>query len=289
MPRQLKIARRGSLAALTGALAALVLTASASAFTGEFAKFNYCPTTTPGVFKCLYSVTTGGKIILGKKETTITNPVTLQGGYGEGRTAKFYGATNGITLSKAKQTIPGGLLGILPPEKSPPLVALLSKFFLEGPLNTVEAVLELAKPASEIEISEYNVLLEEGLALKLPVKVHLENVFLGKSCYVGSEKSPIIWDLTAGKTSPLGPNTSITGSSGTAELKEEDEIAQLNGNELVENAWTAPEASGCGGILSFLVDPVLDTVLGLPAKDGANTAILKNTIDIGSAEGISEH
>lgn len=294
MVRQLQILKRGGTAALFGALGVLCFAGSASAHSGEFAKFNYCPSTNPEVFKCVLSVTNGGKIILGKKTTPIVSPVTLQGGYSstnreKKHISKFFAATNGITLSKTPEAVPGGLLGIVPPESSPPLVKLLSKFFFENSLTGVNATLELAKPATEIEISEYNILAEEELALKLPVKVHLENPFLGSSCYVGSSSSPIIWNLTSGTTSPPEPNKPITGSSGISEQKENAEIAQLNGNILVENAWSAPEATGCGGILSFLVDPVIDAELGLPAKAGVNTTILENTIDIATPASVNAH
>jgi hypothetical protein len=277
---------------LFGALLALGVSQSAFAHTGEFSKFNYCPSTNAEVKKCLDSVTVGGDIILGKKTTPIESPVTLQGGYGKANAehiSKFFEATNGITLSKTPQNVPGGLLGIVPPESSPPLVKLLSKFFFENSITGVKATLELAKPASEIQISEFNLLIEEEVALKLPVKVHLENPFLGSSCYVGSSSSPLIWNLTTGPTAPPGPNTSIHGTSGLLEGKEEDEIITLTGNELVENAWAAPEATGCGGILSFLVDPVIDSELGLPAKAGMNTAILKNNIAISSAAAVNLH
>jgi hypothetical protein len=294
MARQLQIVRRGSLVALCGVLVALCGAASASAHTGEFAKFNYCPSTNSEVFKCLYSVTNSGSIVLGKKTTPILSPVTLQGGYSatnreKKRISKFFGATNGVTLSKTPQNVPGGLLGIVPPEKSPPLVKLLSKFFFENTLTAVFATLELAKPATEIEISEFNLLAEEGVALKLPVKVRLENPFLGSKCYVGSSSSPIIWNLTTGPTTTSEPNKSISGEAGAAELKEEGQIAQLNENKLVENDWSAPEASGCGGVLSFLVDPVIDLELGLPAKAGENTAILENTIDIATSGSVNSH
>jgi hypothetical protein len=185
--------------------------------------------------------------------------------------------------------VPGGLLGIVPPESSPPLVKLLSKFFFENKITGVNATLELAKPASEIEISEYHLLVEEGVALKLPVKVHLENPFLGSSCYVGSSSSPLIWNLTTGETNPPGPNKAIHGTSGQLEGLEEDRIIELLGNELVENAWAAPEASGCGGILSFLVDPVINAELGLPAKAGTNTSILKNNIFVASSIAVNKH
>ena len=101
------------------------------------------------------------------------------------RISKFFAAINGETLTKVGQPVPGGLLGIVPPESSPPSVKLLSKWFFENKFTGVNVILELAKPASKNEISELNVSAEEGLALKLPVKVRLENPFLGSNCYVG--------------------------------------------------------------------------------------------------------
>jgi len=292
MLKQIKTLRWGG-ALLAGAVAALCLPAGALAHTGEFERFNFCPSTTSGVVKCIVAVTNGGEITLGKKKTPIINKVTLQGGIDEANEetniSAFVGATNGITLSKTPQPVPGGLLGIVPPEKSPALVKLLSKFFFENELTGINATLELAKPASEIQISNYNLLVEEGLAMKLPVKVHLENPFLGSSCYVGSSSKPIIWNLTTGPTSPLAPNVSIHGKAGFAELKEKSEIIELTENELVENAWAAPEATGCGGILSFLVDPVIDGQIGLPASDGNNTSVLKNTIWGASVGAVNSH
>jgi hypothetical protein len=275
-----------------GALVALCLPAAASAHTGDFAKFNQCPSTTPGVVHCLYSVTNSGEIVLGTKTTKIEHPVTLQGGYSEENAegfSTFYAASNGETLTKAAQNVPGGLLGIVPPESSPPLVKLLSKFFFENSITGVTATLELAKPASEIKLSNFNLLVEEGTALYLPVKVHLQNPFLGSSCYVGSSSSPIIWPLTTGPTSPPEPNKSITGKPGFVELKDNFELAQLTENTLVENAWSAPAATGCGGIISFLVDPVIDSMIGLPSASGHNTAILNNTIDTATVGSVNAH
>ena len=138
-------------------------------------------------------------------------------------------------------------------------------------------------------INEFNLLVAEGVALKLPVKVHLENPFLGSSCYVGSSSSPLIWNLTTGTTKPNPPNTAITGKPGFPEVKEEYELVQITENTLVENNWSAPAATGCGGILSFLVDPVIDSMLGLPAAAGSNTAILNNTIDSATVGSVNAH
>jgi hypothetical protein len=265
----------------------------ASAHTGEYAKFNYCPSTTTEVFKCIYSVTEGGEVVLGKKKVPIVNPVTLQGGFAkpnkETKFSKFFAATNGITLSKAAQPVPGGLLGIVPPESSPPLVKALSKFFFENGLTGVNSTLELAKPATEIQISEFHLVSEEGIALELPVKVHLENPFLGSNCYVGSSTSPLTWKLTTATTAPPLPNTAIKGTAGEVEFKDEGRILQLNKGELVDNAWSAPSASGCGGILSFLVNPIINSQIGLASAAGHNAAILKTTSDVAAIKAVNEH
>ena len=90
----------------------------------------------------------GGEVVLGTKKVTITGKTVLQGGVtepGEDEFGKMFAAKNGITLSKTPQTVPGGLLGIVPPESSPPLVKLLSAFFFENALTGVNSTLELAK------------------------------------------------------------------------------------------------------------------------------------------------
>src|SRR5436305_14947006 len=106
---------------LLAAIAVLGLSVSAQAkLTGNYVKFAQCPYKNEELNKCIYSVTESGEVVLGSKKVPIVNPVVLQGGYGEGieekegaEFAKFYGATNGVTLSKAAQPVPGGLAGII--------------------------------------------------------------------------------------------------------------------------------------------------------------------------------
>lgn len=264
---------------------------NALAHTGEWAKFNYCPSTETNVAKCLYSLTTGGEVVLGNKKVPIVNPVTLQGGLSKPTSGvrSMFAATNGVTLSKTPEAVPGGLLGIVPPESSPWLVKQLSKFFFENGLTGVNATLELAKPASEVKLNELNLESGEGLALELPVKVHLENPFLGKECYVGSSSSPLTWKLTTGKTTPSAGIEPITGSPGLGEFKEEGTLLQINNAKLVENNWSAPKATGCGGILSFLVNPIIDAQIGLPTAAGHNKSILETTNDLATVGAVNLH
>jgi hypothetical protein len=278
-------------------VASLALAASASAkLVGEYTKFQNCPFKTAGVERCIQSVTEGGTIVLGKKTVTIEKAVTLQGGYPEAPEegpeagfSKLVAATNGQTLTKAAQNVPGGLLGIVPPESSPPLVKALSKFFFENALTGVTSTLELAKSASDVKVSELHLAEGEGIALVMPVKVHLENPFLGKSCFVGSSSSPITWNLTSGTTVPPKGTEPISGKIGEVDFIDGGRILHLIGNELVDNTWSAPTASGCGGILSFLVNPIINTQVGLSSPAGKNSTRLVNSIYEATAAAVNKN
>ncbi len=283
------------MAAMAVAAAVACLPAGAWAHEGAFARFNECPSTTEGVSHCLYSVTSGGKVVLGNKSTPIVNPVTLQGGYSEENEEtgfeRFYGATNDETLSKTPQPVPGGLVGLVPPESAPLLVKIALALVLDNGFTGVNATLELAQPASDIELSSFSLLAKFGVALKLPVKVHLENPLLGSSCYVGSESSPLIWNLTTGKTKPPAPYESISGKAGFASILENGELTEITENTLADNTWEAPAATGCGGALSALVDPIINSslVAGLPAEAGKNEAILENTLSTATSGSVNSH
>lgn len=272
---------RISLALLLVALAALSLVASASAakLTGDYAKFANCPLDNAEAWKCFYSTTVGGEVALGSRKVPIVNPAVLQGAYAEPDKkgfSKFVGATGGETLSEASQPLPGGLLGIVAPQDSSPLVKTLVAILFENNLTKVSATLELAGSPSAIRVSENNLGGEIGTALKLPVKIHLENAFLGPACYVGSSSSPVIWNLSSGTTSPPKPAKPITGTIGEFDFLDEGRLIETKGTKLVDNAWATPVASGCGGPLSSLVNPLVNASAGLPAPAGTNTTILEN-------------
>ena len=275
-------------------VAALAFAPVASAHEGEWAKFNNCPSTVEGVFKCVHSVTTGGRVKLGVKNVPIVHPVTLDGGYSQAnseRISTFYGAANGETLQAVPQPVPGGLSGLVNcKEISLWWLRESCEAIFENGLTGVNATLELAKPASEIQISEFNLIAKKGVALKLPVKVHLENPLLGSGCYVGSSSSPLVWNLTTGTTSPPPPAEPLTGTFGTPSFSEGSQILNITGAQLVENNWSAPHASGCGGFLvEYILDPIIDASVGLPAAAGTNEAVLVNTLNIALASKVNEH
>jgi hypothetical protein len=254
--------------------------------TGEFAPFKYCPLSDAAVEDCVLAETTGGKFTIGKRTVPIVKTVTLQGGFKENPETgvlEFVGAEGAETLSKTPQPVPGGLFNIVAPESLPTWLQEIFNDFINEGITGVTATNELAAPASEIGLSTENLLTEKGTALSLPLKIKLSNVFLGESCYVGSEAAPVVIDFTTGETSPPAPNKPIHGAAGTFSHNPDFTLITLSGGKLVNNSFAAPEAQGCGGILSFLIDPAVNKELGLPSPAGTNTAILEGKLSTANA------
>ncbi len=257
--------------------------------TPPFAQFADCPLSNAAVTQCILASTTSGEFTVGKKTVPINKTITLQGGTipnektGE---VEFVGAENGETLSKTALYVPGGLFGTKPPESWPKEAKERFEEMINKGLTGVTETTELAKPASAIKLSTENLIFEEGVALQLPVKIKLSNFLLGSSCYVGSESDPIILNLTTGTTSPPEPNKPIKGSRGELSIEYEGALVVLSGGSLVDNAFAAPGANGCGGALSGLIDPLVDSQFGVPAASGHNTAILTGKLEDGYAPAV---
>jgi hypothetical protein len=281
---------------LLAAVFAAVMVLPASAFaaphspTGAFARFNDCKLSNPNVEICLFAESSAGSFTMGKKTVPIKKPVVLQGGieahgniFGP---LTFVGAEDGNSLTKVPQPVPGGLLGVTAPTWWPLFLQELFNETINNGFTGVNATLELAGSPSAVKLSALNILTASGIGLAMPVKVHLENPFLGSSCYVGSNSSPINVNLTSGTTSPPPPNTPISGSPGEFGTEAEGAIIVLNKNKLVDNSFAAPGANGCGGLFSFLIDPFVNSIVGVPSAAGTNTAILEGTTWMGVAEAV---
>lgn len=278
---------------VVASLASLALASPAMATehhpTGKFAPFAQCPLSNPAVELCTVANTTSGEFTVGKRTVPINKTITLQGGFIVNQTTgalEVVGAEDGNTLSKTALYVPGGLLDIVAPEYlNKEAKEKFEKAINEG-LTGVTETTELAAPASDIGLSTENLIEETGTALSLPIKIKLGNVFLGSECYVGSNAAPIMLNLTTGTTAPPKPNEPIKGSRGTIEFNEAFTLITLSGGKLVNNSFAAPEAKGCGGILSSIVDKAVDEELGLPAAAGHNTAILQGKLATGLAEAV---
>jgi hypothetical protein len=295
----MKVTRRQRVLGLTLAVAAAVMALAVASPalatpTGEYAVFAQCPLSNEALNACIDAKTETGEFIVGKEKVPISKAITLQGGFIENEETgalTFVGAANGETLSKTPQAVPGGLAGLVACKEIKEIIERIAcELVFENGVTGVNATTELAAPASSIGLNEGNLLGEEGTALSLPIKVHLENPFLGSECYIGSNSSPVVLNLTTGTTSPPAPNKPIKGSVGKVEVNTEGTILTLSKNSLVNNSFAAPGSSGCGGILlSWILDPIINGKLGLPSAAGTNTAILTGTLHQAGAARVREH
>jgi len=288
--------------ALAASLATFAFASSASATPkGVFSVFSDCPVEDPGVELCTYGLTTGGEFALGSTKVPINQTITLQGGAvwtGNEENHKEYfllPAKDGKSLSETPLNVPGGLTGLVNCEEIKgegwfeAAARSVCKEIFENKVTGVTAQTELVATMTNPAILNLVALSqEEGTALTLPVRVHLKNPLLGEECYIGSTSHPIQLHLTTGTTSPPSPNKPISGKRGEAETLERNEqfMLRLFNNSLVDNAYLAPEAEGCGEFFSFLIDPLIDAKIGLPSAAGHNTAILNGELKTATVEAV---
>jgi hypothetical protein len=257
---------RAAISALAAIASTALLGAPAAALADsklaeEFAPFANCPVAS--VHTCVLAVTSGGEFVIGHKTVPIDKTITLQGGLA----TEAFGAqplvapTHGEALSKTPLTVPGGLAGI-------------------GELGgEVSATAELAGPPSSVILDQDSFLFDTGTAVTLPLKVKLENPVLGSECYIGSDSEPIVLHLGTGKTSPPPPTESIHGGHSAPVAIGKRKIVLVEKDTLVDNDFVVPGASGCGGTLSSLIDPIVDLDVGIPSAAGENTAIMSGSLE----------
>jgi hypothetical protein len=286
--RSLASLRIGALVLAAAAMLVLAAAVPAMAESKDFEVFKQCPTKNPAVNLCVFVQSSGGEFTIGNKTVPVNKTITLQGGSilnEETGAETFVAAANGETLSKTPLTVPGGLIGIKAPTWWPKFIQeWFNKLINEG-FTGVTATSELVGTPG---ISRSNLLSTEGVALSLPVRLHLNNAILGSECYVGSKAHPVTFNLTTGTTSPPAPNKPITGAVGELEFKDEFTLVIIKGNKVVDNAFSAPGTEGCGGIFSFLVNGLVSEILGVPAAAGHNTAILEGSLQNATAEAVKK-
>jgi hypothetical protein len=271
---------------------------SAQPLTGPFAVFNQCPRFTKGVNFCSYTQIESGGARIGSGGLLVVNPITLQGGYERNEekepvTERFVGSLDGETLSRTPQPIPGGMSGLINCEEIKGRGFLGRAFrkvcqaVLGNPsLIALNATTELAGPAGRVGLSTDNLVNEEGIALSLPVKIHLESPLLGRECYIGTDWNPIVLNLTDATTSPPPPNEPISGKLGRLDVltSEGYTYVEVKGATLVDDSFAVPAVNGCGGFFSSLLDPILDAKLGLPAPAGYNTVLYNISARLATVE-----
>ncbi|HEY3759216.1 MAG TPA: hypothetical protein VGL37_05605 [Solirubrobacteraceae bacterium] len=260
-------------------------TPSSPSPTGPYAPFGECPLATPNVYDCLVGAVSGGELTFGKITVPINRTLTLQGGLArepETENTTLAPAVDGETLSQTPLEVPGGLLHMLgysspnPPPRGP-----LARW--SQAVNAVTVTLELVGP---VQVSEYNLLVEEGPTLVLPARLRFRNPLLGNECFIGSAAEPLTLALTDGTTNPPPPNQPIKGSPGVLALEQEGTIATLTDGTFVNNESAISAIHGCG--LFGALDGLLDHGIGLPSPAGSNTAIVEASLSLAAAVPVRE-
>jgi hypothetical protein len=246
-------------AAVTALLAvALLAPAAQAAETAPgYEQFSGCPTPaeSPETPICVRSDVTGGYLKTGSKTVPIENPLVLSGAVDfsfEGFTAGPEGG-----LSKVKQKVPGGVIGLTG------LTWLLELFGSEA--LTLYATTELAGIPSDFTFA----------TVTLPIKVHLTNPggLIGNNCYIGSVSDPVVLHNTTGTTEPPEGYEPLTGKE--AEFSETpDEVLHFSNGTYVDNTFPVPGANGCKlylfGFIPISINGLVNEQAGIPAPAGVN-------------------
>lgn len=275
---------------------AAIPAAHAGTPSGDYAVFKYCPyQTNPDVGACVVASVTSGAFKMGNASVPIGATITLQGGVIGLSDSPFFPAVGAPTMSPTPQTVPGGLLGIINPAPDWPFPLWVAFWNIVDSVNGVTAITE---PAGAASANFGNALFPpdtgDATAVRLPIRVRLQNPFLGGSCYIGSFSNPIVLNLVTNTTNPPPPNKPITGATGSFSSVETSNpdgfINYITGATLVDNSFAVPAASGCGNVALGLpiITPILEAIVsaavnlkeGFPSAAGKNTAIMVNNIVI---------
>ena len=268
------------LTALGGLMAALALAipAQGATLSGAWAPFTRCPVDQPAMLTapasgfgtaCVASDSPSGTFKIGKTSVT-TGETNLQFGVsGQDPADPSHGlivpVPNRGSLVAAPAKVPGGLLGLMCPSGNT-LIAKLCNSIGDSTPNKVMASVELAGEPSEFNAS--GALVTGTPVARLPVKVHLQNPLLGPNCYIGSDANPIV----------LRPETTVVGHASGAPFGGgfSGFILTVAGSTLGDDSFAVPKASGCGGALALLINPLVNAKEKLPSPAGQNAVVLDN-------------
>jgi hypothetical protein len=206
---------------------------------------------------------------------------------------KVFPTEGGETLEAPELKVSGGLglisKGIQERQEWPEALKAAFKEAKKNKESTLYVKIELAG-TSLFEhfggLSTERILLEEGPAFVLPLKVRMINPWLeklgGGPCLVGNDENPIMQNLS---TAPPGR----AALSGGASFNEAFTQVGFTGSRLTDLNWPVPvgaDASGCGGEYESYVDGAINEVLELPHQHGIT--VLQGDLFTGNAKAVEK-
>ncbi|GAA2311771.1 hypothetical protein OKJ48_05785 [Streptomyces kunmingensis] len=276
-----RTARVAAVAAAT-ALATMAAVAPASAagveLNGSWAPFNRCPVDSPTMLTadgvadtaiCISSSSASGSIKLGSSQVP-TGRTDLQAGvitHADG-TSTVVSPPEGALVA-APATLPGGLLGLMCPNNTP-VVGAICKQLADAKLNKVVATVESVNTPTDFQLLAG--VMEGQPILSLPVRIKLDNPFLGDKCYIGSAKDPVVLR----PQNATAPDVSVDAFDPDGTENPDgvlNRIVAVNANQ-GDSTYSVPGANGCGflGALNFAVN----LKSALPSASGKNNVVLNS-------------
>ncbi|MDI3386254.1 hypothetical protein QIS99_08500 [Streptomyces sp. B-S-A8] len=239
---------------------------------GVWAPFTRCPVDDPVMLAadgvtdtalCISSRSASGSITIGSR-TVPTGATDLQAGvvtHPGGRSTVVPPPGGALVADPAQ--LPGGLLGLMCPSDIP-LVSDICARLTDSRLNRVTATVEsVGRP------TDFNLLagvMEGRPILTLPVRIKLDNPFLGENCYLGSASEPIV--LRPQNTAVPAVRTDRFAGDGTPDPAGPLNRLSASGADQQDTTYAVPGAAGCGLLGSL--DWAVNLKTGLPAAAGTN-------------------
>ncbi|CAM5617355.1 hypothetical protein AB0M94_11800 [Streptomyces xanthochromogenes] len=276
--------RAGLLATCT-ALTALATIGPASAdaasttrLAGDWAPFSRCPVDDPAmlaadgrtdIVQCIASHSASGTIKLGNTNV-ITGASDLQVGVVQhtGGTNSLVAPAGGALIADSAD-IPGGLLGLMCPNDVP-VIGDICRQITNGTLNRVTATVESAGTPTDFNLTAGATSGQPIIAI--PIRIHLQNPFLGNSCYIGSAAHPIVL-RPQNVTAPTLGIQRFDGNGTPNTAGDMNRLSLVNASQ-TDTTFAVPGASGCG--LAGLLDWAVNLKTGLPSAAGKNSVVLNS-------------
>jgi hypothetical protein len=231
--------------------------------------------TNNAVVGCVVAVVSGGSFTIGGTVVTIpaSSPITAKFGayWPKGGPTVTFPSGGGAEIFSTVAPTDGAELTAAPIDV--PIPGLAN--FWPGVTSAIAQVEEAGPITAFTPLADG----QSFPLFHLPIKLHLENVFLGPACFVGSDSAPIVLQPTSGTTAPPPPNTPISGNPGTLSLHGDPNgfhaaVLGFTGASLVDNSLSVPGATGCGPFGLF--DGIVDALFGLPSAAGHNTVVFSS-------------
>ena len=277
-------ARVAALAALITAAVLIPLSAASASvpqsvrLNGDWAPFNRCPVTNTAMLQadgvnntplCVASSSPSGTIKIGNMAPS-TSQSDLQFGLVNSSAGFAVIAPQQGAVKSAPAAQPGGLSGMICPSSKRSIAQLCKTLAQSSKLNKVIGTLRSAGDPSDFNLVAG---LSKGIPIvTLPVKIHLQNPFLGPQCYIGTNANPIVLHPENATTPAV--NTESFDGNGTPDPAGVMFAIFSNGGTQQDTSFSVPAATGCGPGGSF--DGPINLKGGLPSPAGQNSLVLTN-------------